>query len=518
MLIPASVRRKVGERLVATGRRLLLPRPAAPTASVDEQPWRHPYLTTENLRRFRAFSEGVWEVALAHAAASERPLRCAFSVNMNQSMYKWARLAKQHGADVELFLNPMDGTAINLPAWEDYDGEFDDVLDGERFERSLRQPHVPGVRCRRTALDGADFLTCVQAFVAGDRRPLLALLAGTPGLRHEVLVGHTACYPYYEWARAMADFDVVYAASHAFAAYASGRPYCVFSVGGDLIYDCGRGDDYGAAAVLSFNAARFLTLTNPHPLAHCRRLGLTNAVYLPYPMDDDRYSPGPGIARAEWRERSGGEVFVLGTARLDTKWKGQGEDLLAALATVARHCTAVRFVFLAWGESASQFRERLQASDVKDRCLLLPPVGKQRLIDYYRSADVVLDQMVLGYCGATALEAAAVGRPVVMRLRTEHYDPLYRGDVAPVVPVTPAELGEALTALVRDREGREDRGRAMRAWLVRNHGAQRAVPRMLALLRLAADRVPLPHDLVSPLLDPLGEAERRYHAACATTS
>lgn len=49
---------------------------------------------------------------------------------------------------------------------------------------------------------------------------------------------------------------------------------------------------------LAFSAARFIIISNPHTLGHSRRIGLTNGVYLPYPMDDEKYSPGAGESPA----------------------------------------------------------------------------------------------------------------------------------------------------------------------------------------------------------------------------
>ena len=486
----------------------------APVCSVDEQPWRHPYLDHENLRRFRRYSEAVWDFALAYKPREDRPLLCAFTVNMAQTMYKWARLAQKYGVDATLFPHPRDGSAISAPEWEDYDGEFSDVLDGEAFRRQFT-PGALDVPCRRVRMDGGALWKSWQSFNVGDRRPLLRLLAQAPTVRHETLFSYRGLYPYYEWASALADYDVIYAAGNALPAYFSGRPYCSFSPGGDLIYDCGRADDFGAAMAVAVNGARFLTVTNPHPLAHCRRLGLTNALYLPYAMDDERYSPGRGHTRAEWEAQYGRGVFVLSSARIDAKVKGQDDRLLGALVEAARACPDLRFVFLAWGESANEFRDQIATTGLGNRFVVLAPVGKKRLIDYYRSADIVLDQMVFGYYGATALEAAAVGKPIIMKLRTEHYAPLSGGDVAPIMNVgRPEDVTEALIRLARSSSLRQEQGVELRHWLVRTHGERRCVPLMLALLRLTADRVPLPPDLPSPLVDPESEAERAYHAAC----
>jgi len=266
---------------------------------------------------------------------------------------------------------------------------------------------------------------------------------------------------------------------------------------------------------LCFNAARFLMVTNPHALGHCRRLGLTNGVYLPYPMDDSRYCPGPGQARGVWESHYGPGTYVLMTSRLDDQVKGQDTTFFHELVDIARQRPELRFIFLAWGNSLAEFQTRVHAAEVQDQFILLSPVGKKRLIDYYRSCDIVLDQFVYGYHGATALEAAAIGKPVIMKLRHEHYAPLYRGDVMPALnAATPVAMGRALLTLVDNRNFRLHKGLEMRRWLVRNHGEEKTLPLLLALLRMTADNAPLPEELVNPLWTEVTEAEQAYHHAC----
>lgn len=481
--------------------------------SIDMTPWEHPFVTERNVARFREYSVQVWQYALEYDKRQDRPLRCAFAVNMAQNMYNWAEMSQRFGAKVELFLNPQDNTALSCPQWEEFDGEFGDVMDGETFLKAHGDIEVR-VPVRRIPMDGGDLLSAYNEFHAGRRDQLLRLLAEVPSLRHEVLLQYDAFYPYYRWARKLAPFDVSYIASTPFPAYASGRPYCVSPVGGDVQFDCGRGDDYGRAMVLSFNAARFVIVSNPI-LGHCRRLGLANAVQLPYPVNDSRYSPGVGIARQEWESRYGSGVYVLSATRLDREVKGQDESLLKALAKLTRDHPELRFVFLSWGNSAAELTASIERLGYADNFIILKPVGKTRLIDYYRSCDIVLGHFVYGRCGAAMLEAAAVGKPVVMFLREGFYRAAYKGDPPPVANArTPAEITAALSELAANGELRLARGRQMRQWLVRHHGQDKTIPILLGLLRLAADNVPLPGDLVSPLLDELGEDEIAYHSTC----
>jgi glycosyltransferase involved in cell wall biosynthesis len=493
------------------------PRCIGRTASLDPTPWNHPFLQERNLRRFQEFSNSVWTFAQAYHQSHPSPLRCAFAVNMAQNMHNWARLAQRYGAEVTLFPNEMDRSALNRPEWEEFDGEFDDPMDGERFLNE--HPDIKlDVRCSRIPFDGSDFYTAYQQFCEGDNRaPFLQLVSSRPHVRYETLLAYEGFYPYVGLARALSEHEVIFMASTPFAAYASGRPYCTVSVGGDLIFDCGRADDLGVALHLAFAGARFLMVCNPHTLGHARRLGLSNGVYLPYPVDTNRYSPGSGQTRKEWEARYGKRVFVLTTARVDSDWKGYDDALFKALVDVTKKEENLHFIFLAWGSQVEKLRACIDASGLRHRMTLLPPVGKKRLIDYYRSCDIVLDQFVSGYFAATSLEAAAIGKPVIMKLRTGHYAPQYQGSVPPVLNAgSPVEVVQHLIALAGHPQGRIQLGAEMRNWLVRFHGHERTVPLMLALLRLAADQVPLPADFVNPLTDPETEEERQYHAACRT--
>lgn len=503
-----SLWRRVGDRWLSSVRASVI------STSRDAHPWKHPYLSTKNIQSFRSYSEEIWSFALSYATTARTKLRSAFSVNMAQNMYKWARLAKQYGADATLFLHAMDNTALNTPQWEEFDGEYSHIFDGNGFLAQFADV-IPEVPWERIPLDSTVLANAYSAYQGGHAKPLLRLMSECNGMRHEVFSSHPSFFAYYDWAKALSQFDVIYAASAPFAAYASGRPYCLFSVGGDLQFDCGRGDWFGQAMTLAFNGGRFLMISNPHTLGHSRRLGLTNGVYLPYPMDTERYCPGFGSARAQWDSEYGPGIYVLTTARLDSGVKGHGDEFFRMLASVAQERPNLRFIFLAWGHSADEFKKRIQRGGLQKQLIVLAPVGKKRLINYYRSCDAVLDQFVYGYYGATALEAASIGKPVVMKIHADQYSPLYADDVAPVMNVsTPAEIRQAILSLADSADLRTRMGEAMRNWVVRNHGEAKTTPLLLALLRLAADRVPLPTHLVNPLCEPESEDEIAYHQSC----
>jgi glycosyltransferase involved in cell wall biosynthesis len=439
-------------------------------------------------------------------------------VNMAQNMYKWGCIAKRNGANASLFLHPLDSTAISSPEWEEFESEYKDIFDKEGFLKN--NPAVKTeIPCHTPLMDGSELLNAYNSFAGGKRKPLLHLMSNYPGMRHEVFFDYDGFYPYFRWAQELSSFDVIYAASSPFGAYASGRPYCVFSVGGDLQNDCGRADSLGRAMSISFNSARFLFASNPHTLGHCRRLGFSNAVYLPYPMDDGKYCPGDGIARKEWDRKYGKGVYILTTSRLDKNVKGYSDDYWELLKKAAKEIPELRLIFLDWGHGSEEFRKKIELSGMQKNFIMLSPVGKKKLIDYYRSCDIVIDHFVYGYYGATALEAASIGKPVIMKLRSMHYSPLYDGDIMPALNVSsPDEVYKALTTLATSENLRTKKGKEMRQWLVNTHGEKKTAPLMLAMLRVAADQTRLPGDLINPLLDDESAEEKAYHASCLRES
>jgi hypothetical protein len=101
----------------------------------------------------------------------------------------------------------------------------------------------------------------------------------------------------------------------------------------------------------------------------------------------------------------------------------------------------------------------------------------------YRAADVVVDQLNAGWYGVFAIEAMALGKPVVTFL---HDEAVRRtedafGTRVPLVPATKETLREALRPLVVDAALRRRVGAESRAYVERVHDLERVADRLLAL-------------------------------------
>jgi glycosyltransferase involved in cell wall biosynthesis len=101
----------------------------------------------------------------------------------------------------------------------------------------------------------------------------------------------------------------------------------------------------------------------------------------------------------------------------------------------------------------------------------------------YRRADVIVDQLNAGWYGVFAIEAMALGKPVVTFL---HDEAVRRTEEAfgvqvPIVGATKETLVDALRPLAESAAERRRVGAASRAYAEEVHGLERMTDRLLAL-------------------------------------
>jgi glycosyltransferase involved in cell wall biosynthesis len=101
----------------------------------------------------------------------------------------------------------------------------------------------------------------------------------------------------------------------------------------------------------------------------------------------------------------------------------------------------------------------------------------------YARADIVVDQLTAGWHGVFALEAMALGKPVVANLDPESVERSAEGYGirVPIVPATRTDLVDALLPLVESPTLRRELGAAGRAYVEQVHDIDRIADRLLAI-------------------------------------
>ena len=113
--------------------------------------------------------------------------------------------------------------------------------------------------------------------------------------------------------------------------------------------------------------------------------------------------------------------------------------------------------------------------------VLVEGLHHDEALERYRDADIVVDQLNAGWYGVFAIEAMALGKPVVTFLHDEaarRTRDAYGVDV-PIVSATADTLREALRPLVADAAHRRAVGAASRAYVERVHDLERVTDALL---------------------------------------
>jgi glycosyltransferase involved in cell wall biosynthesis len=116
---------------------------------------------------------------------------------------------------------------------------------------------------------------------------------------------------------------------------------------------------------------------------------------------------------------------------------------------------------------------------------LVEGVPHARARERYARADIVVDQLRAGWHGVFALEAMALGKPVVAHLKPDVVERSAEafGVRVPIVPATPETLVDVLRTLVEDPDRRRELGAAGRAYVERVHDIDRVADRLLDIYR-----------------------------------
>jgi glycosyltransferase involved in cell wall biosynthesis len=103
----------------------------------------------------------------------------------------------------------------------------------------------------------------------------------------------------------------------------------------------------------------------------------------------------------------------------------------------------------------------------------------------YERADIVVDQLNAGWYGILALEAMALGKPVLSYLRDEpvHQTERELGVEVPIVRVTKETLRERIAELAASVDERLRIGALSRSYVERVHDADKGADRMLEIYR-----------------------------------
>lgn len=96
--------------------------------------------------------------------------------------------------------------------------------------------------------------------------------------------------------------------------------------------------------------------------------------------------------------------------------------------------------------------EKLKKEGHPIEIILVEKLSNEQALEIYRQADIVAEQFLIGWHGYTAIEAMALGKPVISYIRKPEY--LLAPEECPIVSANPDDLEQALKDLITDFEKR----------------------------------------------------------------
>ncbi len=145
--------------------------------------------------------------------------------------------------------------------------------------------------------------------------------------------------------------------------------------------------------------------------------------------------------------------------------------------------------------------ETLRDEGLKFDFQLLTGLPHDQARQAYRKADIVVDQLLIGATGVLTLEAWALGKPVVVNLRRDLFEPFYETTDLPVINANPDTIVDGLRRAIKDSDLRQDLAKRGRALVEARHDITEVVGQYIQ----AYDEM---H--ATPPKTPVGDGDFRY--------
>jgi hypothetical protein len=101
---------------------------------------------------------------------------------------------------------------------------------------------------------------------------------------------------------------------------------------------------------------------------------------------------------------------------------------------------------------------------------LIENMPNAEALEQYRRADIVVDQILVGWYGVLAMEAMAMGKTVLAHIRADLTG--YFGDRMPLLNANPDTIKSVLRDAIRDARLRDEMGRRGRAFVEQTHDSR----------------------------------------------
>jgi glycosyltransferase involved in cell wall biosynthesis len=162
-------------------------------------------------------------------------------------------------------------------------------------------------------------------------------------------------------------------------------------------------------------------------------------------------------------------------------------------------------------EAVLQAAESLKAKGVDFELRLVEGLDHKEAAAIYRDADIVVDQLRIGWYGVLAVETMALGKPTIAYIREDLVNAA--GPDLPIVSATMHDIEAKLNGLIADRELRRKLAQRSRDYFLSVHASERVCRDLLRIYEAAFEQErPIDWEAVGRFLD-WQSAEAEKHGA-----
>lgn len=244
-------------------------------------------------------------------------------------------------------------------------------------------------------------------------------------------------------------------------AMASRRKFVAHTLGSDMAELAFSSSFKGRLLRRAYRKAKAIIFV-PHHYPLLQKLGLTNGIYMPFPVDHEKFTPQKVQKNGKYKDK-----FLIFHPSHQI-WSVKGNDrFLRAFIRLAKERNNVFLIMRERGENSEDAKRLLESAGMRDKVELIPTLKQEDLRYYYNLCDVVADHFIYGTIGGITLEALSCEKPVLAFILQDIYSMLYK-EVPPVINVNEEEaIYNSLVELMDSESLRADIGKKSKQWIIR---------------------------------------------------
>ena len=202
--------------------------------------------------------------------------------------------------------------------------------------------------------------------------------------------------------------------------------------------------------------------------------------FVPFAIDPDKFKPSnEEQLRSEFARPT--ELLLFSPARQNWFYKGNNK-MIRGFAKFAKQFPNSKLILVDWDSDIEKSKNLIEELRITNKVGWIKPLTKNKLIQFFNIADIVLDQFTLGSWGGITPEAMACGKPVLIYLKENHIIRAF-GEMPPLLnSFTDEEIYSNLIKLANE-DFRKEIGKKSREWVIKTHSTDIVSERHLDILK-----------------------------------